>query len=114
MTWVITSLCRDCLDIACVGVCPVNCIYKYTGTDPKFPNQLYIDPVECIDCGACEPECPWEAIFKDEAVPAIFADDTPLNAAIVGVEREVPERDPNQKTPMPEEVKANKQKWGYS
>ena len=52
MTWVITSPCRDCLDIACVGVCLVNCIYKYTGTDPKFPNQRHIDPVECIDCGA--------------------------------------------------------------
>ncbi len=114
MTWVITALCRDCLDVACVGVCPVNCIYRYTGTDPKFPNQLFIDPPECIDCGACEPECPWEAIFKDDAVPAIFADDIVLNAAIVGVEREVPERDPNQKAPTPDEVKANKQKWGYS
>lgn len=114
MTWVITALCRDCLDISCVAVCPVNCIYKYTGTDPKFPNQLFIDPEECIDCGACEPECPWEAIFKDDAVPAIFAGDTALNAAIIGVEREVPERPADQKTPTPDEVKANKQKWGYS
>ena len=114
MTWVITALCRDCLDISCVGVCPVNCIYKYTGTDPKFPNRLFIDPQECIDCGACEPECPWEAIFKDEAVPAIFSDDIALDAAIVGAPREVPERPPDQKAPTPDEVKANKQKWGYS
>ena len=114
MTWVITRLCIDCLDISCVGVCPVNCIYKYTGTDPKFPIRLFIDPQECIDCGACEPECPWEAIFKDEAVPAIFADDIALDAAIVGAPREVPERPPDQKAPTPDEVKANKQKWAYS
>ncbi len=114
MTWVITALCQDCLDISCVGVCPVNCIYRYTGTDPKFPNRLFIDPQECIDCGACEPECPWEAIFKDEAVPSIFANDIALDAAIVGAPREVPERPPDQKAPTPDEVKANKQKWGYS
>jgi ferredoxin len=114
MTWVITRLCRDCLDISCVGVCPVNCIYQYTGTDPKFPNQLYIDPQECIDCGACEPECPWEAIFKDDAVPGVFAEDTELNAWIVGVDRVVPERPPDQKMPTPDEVKANKAKWNYS
>ena len=114
MTWVITGLCVDCLDISCVGVCPVNCIYRYTGTDPKFPNRLFIDPQECIDCGACEPECPWEAIFKDDAVPEIFANDIALDAAIVGAPREVPERPPDQKTPTPDEVKANKQKWGYS
>jgi ferredoxin len=114
MTWVITRLCRDCLDMSCVAVCPVNCIYRYTGSDPKFPNQLFIDPQECIDCGACEPECPWEAIFKDDAVPAIFAEDIEINAWIVGVERDVPERPPDQKTPTPDEVKANKAKWGYS
>jgi ferredoxin len=70
MAWVITRLCRECVDQSCVEVCPVDCIYEYTGDDTEsFPNQLYIDPEECINCGVCEPECPWEAIFEDEQVP---------------------------------------------
>ena len=84
MAWVITRLCRDCVDQACVEVCPVDCIYAYDGSDAEsFPNQLYIDPEECINCGVCEPECPWEAIFEDEQVPDIFHDDIALNAKCV-------------------------------
>jgi len=52
MAWVITRLCRECVDQSCVEVCPVDCIYEYTGGDAEsFPNQLYIDPEECINCG---------------------------------------------------------------
>jgi len=115
MTWVITSLCRDKLDMACVEVCPVDCIVQYTGDDAaKFPNQLYIDPEECINCGVCEPECPWEAIFEDEQVPDLFEPDTALNAQIVDVrdQFEVPEKG-DVEPPSPEEVKANKEKWNY-
>jgi len=115
MTWVITSLCRDKLDMSCVEVCPVDCIVQYTGDDSgKFPNQLYIDPEECINCGVCEPECPWEAIFEDEQVPEVFDADTALNAAIVEVrdQFEVPEK-PDVDPPSVEEVKANKEKWSY-
>src|SRR5262245_25243447 len=82
MTYIITRLCRDCVDTGCVAVCPVDCIYEYTGSDGgQFPNQLYIHPDECIDCGACEPECPWQAIFEEVSVPGVFNDDTPLNYA---------------------------------
>ena len=115
MTWVITSLCRDKLDMSCVEVCPVDCIVKYTGDDAsKWPDQLYIDPEECINCGVCEPECPWEAIFEDEQVPEVFEADTALNAKIVDVrdQFEVPEK-PDGEVPSPEEVKANKEKWSY-
>lgn len=92
----------------------MDCIYQHTGTDASFPNQLYIDPDECIDCAACEPACPWQAIFEDVAVPNVFAPDTALNASIVGVaERAVPTRDDNQESPAPEAVLANKKKWGY-
>ena len=71
MAYIITRLCRDCLDTGCVAVCPVDCIYEYTGTDTaQWPKQLYIHPDECIDCGACEPECPVTAIFEESAVPA--------------------------------------------
>ncbi len=115
MTWVITRLCRDCVDQSCVEVCPVDCIYVYDGDDQKtFPKQLYIDPEECINCGVCEPECPWEAIFEDEQVPEVFNADTVLNAKIVDIrdEFEVPEK-PDMEVPTPEQVTANKEKWGY-
>jgi NAD-dependent dihydropyrimidine dehydrogenase PreA subunit len=58
-------ICEPCIgvkDAACVAVCPVDCIYE--GDD-----QYYINPDECIDCGACEPECPVSAIFTEDAVP---------------------------------------------
>ena len=106
MTWVITRLCRDCVDQSCVEVCPVDCIYEYTGSDnATFPNQLYIDPEECINCGVCEPECPWEAIFEDERVPEVFTDDTGINAAIVDSKDDfaVPEVSEMEK-PTPEKV----------
>ncbi len=62
MAYVITEACVSVKDKACVDVCPVDCIYE--GAD-----QLYIHPDECIDCGACEPECPVTAIFPEEDVP---------------------------------------------
>ena len=116
MTWVITRLCRDCLDLACVEVCPVDCIYEHTGdANEKFPNQLFIDPEECINCGVCEPECPWEAIFEDEQVPDVFQADIALNAKIVDVadERQVPEKE-DKPRPTAEQIAENKAKWGYT
>jgi len=62
MTYVIAAPCINVKDRSCVDVCPVDCIYE--GAD-----QLYIHPDECIDCGACEPECPVKAIFTEEDVP---------------------------------------------
>ncbi len=115
MAYVITKLCLDCKDIACTQVCPVDCIYEYKGDDPTISkNQLLIDPDECIDCNACVPECPWEAIFAEEEVPDIFQEDIGMNARIVGKLRFVPKRDAEKKLPTPEEVKANKVKWGYN
>src|SRR5215210_9294587 len=63
MPYIITEACKGTKDKACVDVCPVDCIYE-------GPDQLYIHPDECIDCGACEPECPVTAIFPEEDVPA--------------------------------------------
>jgi len=65
MTFVITSPCLDTTDKACVDVCPVDCIHYEDGVD----NMLFINPVECIDCGACEPVCPVNAIFEEDGVP---------------------------------------------
>jgi len=116
MAWVITRLCRDCVDQSCVEVCPVDCIYGYNGDDAEtFPNQLFIDPEECINCGVCEPECPWEAIFEDEQVPDVFAKDTEINAKLVDVKDDFSVPDVIEKEkPSPDKVKENKQKWGYS
>ena len=63
MPYVITEACINTKDKSCVDVCPVDCIYE-------GPEMLYIQPDECIDCGACEPECPVTAIFPEEDVPA--------------------------------------------
>ena len=59
------------------NVCPVDCIHP---TDGEGVSQLYIDPDECIDCGACEPECPVEAIFIAEDLPAEWAHFEKINA----------------------------------
>ena len=63
MTYVIAEPCIDIKDRSCVDVCPVDCIHE-------ADRILVIDPEECIDCGACEPECPVNAIFAEDEVPA--------------------------------------------
>ncbi len=66
MAYIIAEPCIDVKDKSCVEVCPVDCIHP---TDGEGEPILYIDPDECIDCGACEPECPVEAIFAEEDLP---------------------------------------------
>jgi NAD-dependent dihydropyrimidine dehydrogenase PreA subunit len=58
LTYVIDVNCIDVVDRSCLEVCPVDCIYV-------GDRKSYINPSECIDCGACELECPVEAIFAD-------------------------------------------------
>ncbi len=77
MAYIIAEPCVGTCDTACVEVCPVDCIHpKKEDWDAKGYDEnnledklLYIDPEECIDCGACEPECPVEAIFEEREVP---------------------------------------------
>jgi NAD-dependent dihydropyrimidine dehydrogenase PreA subunit len=74
MTYIIAEPCVDVMDRACVDVCPVDCIYEVGDTelsegDAAYKQMLYIHPEECIDCGACEPECPVEAIFPEDETP---------------------------------------------
>ncbi len=63
MTFVVTENCIKCKYTDCVDVCPVDCFHE-------GPNFLVIDPEECIDCTLCEPECPAEAIFAEDELPA--------------------------------------------
>ena len=72
MTYVIALPCVDVKDRACVEECPVDCIYEGERT-------LYIHPDECVDCGACEPVCPTEAIFYEDDVPEEWEDYTRAN-----------------------------------
>ena len=74
MTYVISEPCIDVKDKSCIEECPVDCIYE-------GDRMLYIHPDECVDCGACEPVCPVEAIFYDDDVPAQWKDFTAANAA---------------------------------
>ncbi len=93
MAYIITRLCRDCLDTGCVAVCPVDCIY----------------------CGACEPECPWNAIFEEVAVPEVFKDDTPLNYKVMENMGDFKVAQHNKiEHPTAEQVQANKEKWGWA
>ena len=62
MPYVIAEPCIDITDRSCIEECPVDCIYE-------GDRKLYINPMECIDCGQCEPACPVEAITQDRNVP---------------------------------------------
>ncbi|MBI5161362.1 MAG: ferredoxin family protein [Micrococcales bacterium] len=67
MTYVIAQPCVDVKDLACIDECPVDCIYV-------GERMLYIQPDECVDCGACEPVCPVEAIFYEDDLPEKWKD----------------------------------------
>lgn len=73
MTYVVAEPCFACRYTDCVVVCPVECFHE-------GEQMLFIDPDVCIDCDACRPECPVEAIFADTAVPEQWADYKELNA----------------------------------
>ena len=67
------TICEPCIgtkDTACVDVCPVDCIHPRKDEEEfEAAEKLYIHPDECIDCGACVPACPVEAIFANDEVP---------------------------------------------
>ena len=73
MAHIVTAPCNDCKYTDCCVVCPVECFYQ-------DEMMLYIDPVDCIDCEACVPECPVEAIFAEANAPAQWTSYIQLNA----------------------------------
>ncbi|HAN98384.1 MAG TPA: ferredoxin [Planctomycetaceae bacterium] len=73
MTHVVTKPCHGCRYTDCVVVCPVECFHE-------GEQMLYINPDDCIDCEACVPECPVEAIFHEDDVPAEWKQYIELNA----------------------------------
>jgi ferredoxin len=97
-------------------MCPVDCIYGLSAQDPAYRRQLFIHPDECITCAACEPECPWGAIFEDNAVPDIFKEDVEINAKVF---QDHPAKEfttipiPILEHPSPAQIEENNKKWGY-
>ena len=75
MTHVVAEPCIQCKYTDCVDVCPVDCFVE-------GENFLAINPDECIDCGACVPECPTEAIFTDDDLPEKWSEYLELNAKL--------------------------------
>jgi ferredoxin len=75
MTYVVTETCIDLKDKSCIEVCPVDCIHEV-----DEDRMVFIDPDECIDCGACVDPCPVDAIFAEEDVPAPQVPYTLINA----------------------------------
>ena len=76
VTYVIAQPCVDLKDRACVDECPVDCIYE-------GKRMLYIHPDECVDCGACEPVCPVEAIFYEDDTPEQWKEYYDANVALL-------------------------------
>src|SRR5579864_7030277 len=82
MPYVIAEPCIGVKDTACVDVCPCDCIHPRRDEPDFLPAaQLYIDPEECIDCGACVPACPVAAIYESiDATPSHQKDLIEANA----------------------------------
>ena len=73
MTHVVAKPCDGYRYTDCVVVCPVECFYE-------GEKMLYINPDECIDCEACVPECPVEAIFHEDDIPDEWKEYVEINA----------------------------------
>lgn len=91
MAYVVTENCIKCKYTDCVEVCPVDCFHE-------GPNFLAIDPDECIDCTLCVPECPVNAIYAEDDLPADQRDFIATNAELakkwpVITERKAPPAD---------------------
>jgi ferredoxin len=72
MTYVVTQHCVDCKYTDCVTVCPVDAFHEGDRT-------LYINPDTCVNCDACVPACPVEAIYSEENLPSKWAHYLPIN-----------------------------------
>ena len=78
MTYIVAEPCVKCKYTDCVDVCPVDCFVE-------GENFLAINPDECIDCGACVPECPTEAIFEESELPEKWSAWIEINARLSGI-----------------------------
>ncbi len=109
MTFVVIDSCIRCKYTDCVEVCPVDCFHE-------GPNMLVIDPEECIDCNLCVPECPVDAIYAEDDLPADKQEYLQLNAdlaqdwPIITTIKEPPE-DADKWKDVPNKLKYLERKW---
>ncbi len=96
MTYVVAENCIRCKYTDCVTVCPVDAFHE-------GPNFLVINPEECIDCDLCVPECPAEAIFAEDDLPADQQQFIEINAELAKNWPVINE----QKEPLPDAEKWN-------
>lgn len=94
MAMVVTEPCFHCKYTDCVVVCPCDCFYE-------GDSMLFIHPDECIDCGACVPECPPQAIFYEDDVPEAWKEYIPLNREMAMISPNITERRPPLGPPIP-------------
>jgi len=85
MAYVITQPCIGSKDASCVEVCPVDCIHPAPHEQQyQYVDHLFINPSECIDCGACEAACPSSAIYATSVVPRQWSNFIAINAHFYG------------------------------
>jgi NAD-dependent dihydropyrimidine dehydrogenase PreA subunit len=75
MSYIISQPCIGEKNSSCVEVCPVDCIHTNEEAD-----QYFIDPEECISCGACVDTCPVDAIFPEDEIPEKWKQFVTINA----------------------------------
>jgi ferredoxin len=85
MSFVVTKPCFGCKYTDCVVVCPADCFHEGDG-------MLYIDPDSCTECGACEPECPVQAIYHEDNVPEEWREFISLNREMAAVTPSITEK----------------------
>ena len=95
MPYVVAQPCINCKHTDCVEVCPVDCFYE-------GPNFLAIHPDECIDCNACVPVCPTEAIYADDELPEEWAHYAEWNAYLAEQWSRMGTNITEKKDPLPE------------
>ena len=95
MAYIITEPCIGTKDSACVDVCPVDCIHpRKDEADFEASNMLFIHPDECIDCALCEPECPIDAIYSEDELPAGQEQFLALNTELADIWPNITEKKP--------------------
>ena len=109
MTFVVIDKCIRCKYTDCVEVCPVDCFRE-------GPNMLVIDPDECIDCNLCVPECPIDAIFAEDDLPADKAEYIELNAKLskswpIITAQKAPPEDADDWAEVPDKLKHLEKTW---
>jgi ferredoxin len=111
MTYVVTSRCVDCRYTYCVTECPADCFYEITAPH----RMLVIHPDECIDCNACVPQCPVNAIWSEQELPGPYQEWKAFNAEHCAKGTNVTEgTDPLPSARLLEDVQAEEKAKGWS